>query len=142
MNPPELIAQLKNQHATLRSDLAAALLEIDSAHDNQGELIVLDLVKFKADLLNHLKLENEVFYPDLLAKKNKMGVDVLDTKHFIAQMDEIGIVVMGFLKKYEFPATITGSLPDFKKELLEIIETLNLRIEIEEEGIFDVYLSL
>jgi regulator of sigma D len=133
INPQELISTLKSQHRTLQADLALVLKDVSP---------LPDLIKFKNDLLEHLKLENEVFYPDYIDKKTKRGEDVVKTKEFIRQMDDIGKVVMGFLDKYNTSEMINASASDFNKELPNIISTLNLRIETEEEGVFDLYLLL
>lgn len=63
INPQELISTLKSQHRGLQADLSLALAAADGKGAAQG------LAKFKTDLLAHLKLEDEVFYPDYLEKK-------------------------------------------------------------------------
>jgi len=132
-SPQELVSTLKAQHRSLQADLSAALDGTNSA---------LALTKFRNDLLEHLQLENEVFYPDYLEKQGKKGEDVTKTKEFIKQMDDIGNVVMAFLNKYNAAEAITATTEDFKKELETIIRTLNLRIETEEEGVFGLYLLM
>jgi regulator of sigma D len=140
VNPQELIATLKTQHRTLQTDLSLALE--DSKSENTGKDISLQLIKFKTDLLEHLKLENGEFYPDYLDKKVKRGEDIVSTKEFIKQMEDIGKIVMVFLDKYHAPEVINTGIMDFRKELIDIIKTLNTRIETEEEGVFDLYLLL
>ena len=108
INPQELISTLKSQHRTLQTDLALAMKDVSP---------LPDLIKFKNDLLEHLKLENEVFYPDYIDKKTTRGEDVVSTKEFIRQMDDIGKVVIGFLEKYNSSEKINAAVPDFKKEL-------------------------
>jgi len=49
---------------------------------------------------------------------------------------------MSFLDKYSTPEIIRNSSTDFKQELSGIIQTLKLRIETEEDGIFEIYLSM
>ena len=140
INPQELVSTLKSQHRTLQADLALATEDAKSDTESKGVSILSSLTKFKNDLVEHLKLENEVFYPDYLDKKTKRGEDVTNTKEFIRQMDDIGKVVIGFLEKYNTSEKINAAVSDFKKELPNIISTLNLRIETEEEGVFDLYL--
>ncbi len=140
INSQGLILTLKNQHRALQADLSLVLEKIEVG--GLGDEIVLNLTKFKNDLLEHLKLENETFYPDYLEKKIKRGEEVDTTKKFIKEMDEIGKVVIGFLEKYATAETISKSLLEFKKELISIINTLNMRIESEEDGVFGLYLLL
>ena len=137
MEPQELISTLKNQHRILQSDLSSAL-EVNK----RGENIILDLIKFKNDLLEHLKLENETFYTDYLDKKTKKGEEIENTKKFIKEMDDIAKVVMTFLEKYSSSESINKYITEFNKELPDIISTLNMRIETEEDGVYDIYLSM
>ena len=142
MDPQELVSTLKSQHRTLQADLALATEDAKSDTESKGVSILSSLTKFKNDLVEHLKLENDVFYPDYLEKKIKKGEDISSTKEFIRQMDDIGKVVMGFLDKYKTPEAINTAISDYKKELFNIVGTLNIRIETEEEGVFDLYLLL
>lgn len=142
IDPQELVSRLTAQHRTLQSDLASAMTAVDSHDASQGADILSCLGKFKKDLVEHMDLENGVFYPDYLRKKAVRGEDITSTKEFIQQMDEIGKVVTKFLDSYASEETITASLPDFKHELSSIIHTLNMRIETEEEGVFNIYVLL
>jgi len=142
MNPQELITTLKDQHRTLQNDLSLALNNSNATGSLVGSTIVENLSKFKKDLLEHLKLENGEFYPDYLEKKTKRGEDITSTKEFVRQMDEIGKVVIGFLEKYSTPESVEKVIPEFRKELANIIGTLNTRIETEEDGVFGLYLLI
>lgn len=142
MSPNELIINLKNQHILLKEDLTLALENFDLISDKKDLLVISALAKFKVDLLNHLALENKELYPDFLDKKIKMGADVNETKKFIFKMEEIAKVVISFLNKYETPELLKASSSTFKDELLEIVDVLNIRIQTEEEGIFDLYLLM
>lgn len=142
MNSQELVVKLKSQHRMLQADLSLALKKVETEEKIKGEEIVLSLEKFKSDLLEHLKSESEEFYPDYMDKKIKRGEEVESTKKFIGMMDEIGVVVMKFLEKYSLPKTVESAPLDLKKELSEIVSTLNTRIETEEEGVFGIYLIM
>lgn len=142
MDQQKLISTLKSQHRTLQEDLSLALSKANLAIENKGEAIILDLVKFKDDLMGHLKIEKEIFYPDYLDKKIKRGEEVESTKKFISEMDDIAKVVMSFLDKYASPESVDKFSADFSEDLMKIIVTLNMRIETEEEGVFDVYLAM
>lgn len=139
-NTQELIETLKSQHRKIQSDLRAAYDELKSEGETPSSAIVADLSRFKKDLEEHLKLESEEFYPDYLAKKEARGEDTASAKKFIRMMDDIGEVVMAFLHKYSTEEAVENSRDTFEDELLEIIDTLNTRIETEEQGIYDIYL--
>jgi regulator of sigma D len=141
MNPQELIVKLKEQHLTLQADLASALEYANSLDGMDSRVILEVLQKFKTDLTEHLQLENENFYPDYFNKKSLLDSDVDSEQIFHGKMNEIGTAVMNFLDKYSTPESLNNP-SEFKTELSGIIDTLKLRIETEEEGIFDIYLSM
>jgi len=141
MNSQELVTKLKSQHKILQADLSSVLKKIEETQIDCEE-IVLNLEKFKNDLLEHLKSESEEFYPDYIDKKIKRGEEIESTKKFIGIMDEIGSVIMKFLEKYSLPKNIESAPLDFKKELTGIISTLNTRIETEEDGVFGIYIIM
>lgn len=142
MEPQELITALKSQHRTLQSDLSSALEKTNAEAEDKGENILSDLTKFKTELLAHVKMEGEMFYPDYLHKKTQRGEEIESTKKFINEMDEIAKVVMNFLDKYPSADNINNSLSAFREELNGIVGVLNVRIETEEEGVFNVYLAM
>ena len=141
MNPQELVTKLKEQHLTLQADLVSALEYARVPETIDGVLILEVLRKFKTDLTEHLQLENETFYPDYFNKKSLLNSDVDSEQIFHEKMNEIGTAVMNFLDKYSIPESLNNP-SEFKAELSGIIDTLKLRIETEEEGIFDIYLSM
>jgi regulator of sigma D len=140
MDPIELISKLKGQHRVLRADLSVVLNNFNSSSDSK--ILVADLLRFKNNLAEHLRVENDDFYPDYLEKQGKKGYDLNNTKKFIAEMVEIGEVIAGFLKRYETPVAINEARSNFEKDLQEIISVLNVRIETEEEGVFALYLLM
>ena len=139
-NPQALIAKLKIQHRGLQHDLVLVSDGVASKTLQQSSVLVSGLATFKHDLLEHLTLENGEFYPDYLHKKEVKGEDLESTKEFIKKMDDIGKAVMGFLDTYATPEAIDASKLTFQHELQGIIKTLNVRIETEEEGVYDIYL--
>lgn len=142
IDPQDLISKLKAQHRLLQSDLSLVLDDANPEAERDYGNTVLKLTKFKDDLFEHLKLENEALYPDYLDKKRKKGEDITDSTEFIKRMDDIGKAVMDFLGKYNTAEAIEAALLDFRKELTDVIGTLNVRIETEEEGVFGSYLLM
>lgn len=131
-----------NQHRGLQADLFLVLTNSKSKTDKKGKEILLNLKKFKNDLSAHLKLENGVFYPDYLNKMIRRGDNTTDTKKFIKEMDRIAKKIGKFLERYSSPESIDAPKSNFKNDLPIIIDTLNTRIESEEEGVYDIYLTI
>lgn len=136
MKPQELISVLKSQHTVLKSGLEAAYGKTDTND------IILTLKKFKIDLVNHMKLENNEFYPDYMDKKIKRGESVEITKEIIIQMNEIAKALFLFLDKYGTAQSIDKDRLSFRNELLDITGVLRIRVDTEEEGIYGVYLFI
>ncbi|MCX6795136.1 MAG: hemerythrin domain-containing protein [Candidatus Falkowbacteria bacterium] len=137
MSDQELILLLKSQHLNLRKDLSDVLEGINSDNKDENDLTVLNLNRFKNDLLDHLKLEDEKFYPAYF-QKSQYNKEV--AQKLMLQMNQIAEVVINFFKKYENLAEIIDNKNYFISELLEIVNTLNIRIETEEEGIYELFL--
>lgn len=135
INRQELVATLEKQHRGLQADLTQAM---QNAEKSLLSEVVETLGKFKDDLDAHLDLENNTFYPDYLAltKANEK------VKKFIDEMIVIGEEITAFLNQYDQPEKISASGDKFIPELERITETLNLRIEMEEEGLYDIYIAI
>ena len=132
----QLIETMKGQHRVLQSDL------IEAKNNTTSELFEkVDeyLKKFKIDLKTHLDLENGTFYPDYFKMSEEKGANIEKIKSFIAEMVEIGEKVTKFLDRYSNVQSIKSDKAIFTQDLEPIIKTLNLRIEMEEEGIYDIY---
>ena len=142
MEPSELIAKLKEQHRAIQADLSFILDSLEADQGKRDELILSGLVRFKQDLTSHLKIENEEFYPDLLKKKEKAGLNTDNTKDFIRRMETLAAEVFTFLAEYDSVEAIAADIAKFKEDLTRIISTLNVRIETEEEGVLDIYLLM
>lgn len=135
MDKQAIIVQMISQHRGLQADLGddkhlAEAAPVDPA------AVVSGLQKFAVDLTTHLALENNVFYVELLKDMRAKGQPTEATERFIAEMKGIEQVVMGFLLKYQDPATIAQSLLTFQEELKLIIGALNMRVESEEAGVY------
>lgn len=130
-----IIEKMKDQHKLLQVDLVGALNVAKGENPNISEMSQ-GLKKFNDDLSDHLSLENDTFYPELLKRMKDKGLDISKTEIFINQMKDIGVQVITFLEKYSVVSSIDTQLEDFKRELTNIISILNLRIESEESGVY------
>ncbi len=143
VNEQEIVCTLVFQHQVLRSDISTIFTHTSSTEENRAALVLADLLKFKIDLLAHLKLENETFYVDYLDQKRKAHQDVEQLQIFIEQMDVIGKVVTLYLNKYSTADNIAEGLGDgFEKRLNEIADMLSVRMETEEGRVYRAYLSM
>lgn len=133
-----IISTLINQHRTLQKELEAVSNDLKETKPDPVEIDKL-LKQFTVDLTEHLKLENEVFYPELLKEMKTKGQDISKTEQFIAEMKEIEKAVLAFLGKYKDADSIAQQLDQFRSELINITETLNLRVESEESGVYSYW---
>lgn len=130
-----LIQTLLNQHNILRKEMAN--IKDESEKDLPSAAAIIEHIsKFKSELISHLNLENGVFYPKLLEQMKKQGLDITDTVKFIDKMKIIEKKVGGFLEKYSGAPAIENNLADFKLDLNDMISTLMIRIDSEEQGVY------
>jgi len=123
------------QHRTLQQGIGL-IIEILKSSQINTEKILQGLEQFKKDLNKHLKLENEVFYVELLKEMKNKEQDTTRTEQFINEMDDIAKVVVAFLEKYKDTESIKEKIDEFKKEFSDIGSALTLRIESEEAGVY------
>lgn len=142
MDSKQLINTLKAQHKVLKTDLIQALDDAEKGIEKNESEILQFLSKFKTDLTEHVKLENDIFYPDYLDRKLKRGEDITETSKFVDEMKKIGYGVTQFLEKYDTPEELEDIKRDFEGDLKHIIETLNIRISTEEDSVFELYLIM
>lgn len=136
MDNQTLVSVLKNQHTGLKNDLVSV------SEKTEGEAIASGLSKFKIDLVAHLTLEDNSFYTELIKRMRDKGQDTKNTEAFMESMKDIAKVVTAFLEKYSDPIFISNNISNFKLELGDIIRTLLIRIESEEEGVYEVFLMI
>jgi regulator of sigma D len=135
MDEKNIVSTMVAQHRTLQKEvgLVVEILENDPV---DVQKIVEALKQFKKDLVEHLELENNTFYAELLKQMKAKDQNTDKTEQFIAEMDGIAEVVVTFLEKYKDAKNIQEKIKQFKKEFTEIGETLTLRIESEEAGVY------
>ncbi len=130
-----LVAILKEQHAVLKKEMINLKKE---AEKETPDIMTIAgfLNNFKNSLLEHLALEDNVFYPQLIDKFKKQNLNTDSIAVFIEEMKVIGKKVWVFLDEYKNTDNIKNNLPDFKSSLYHIISTLLIRIESEEERVY------
>ena len=131
-----IVATMIKQHRLLQQDLEKTIEVADSAQKDGAHMIYVLLQKFKTDLNEHLELENNFFYKQLVGKMEKKNVDTTKIKEFISDMDDIGKAVYAFLDKYDDESVIGNNIKEFRKDVSEITQVLLVRIETEEAGVY------
>lgn len=132
-----MVKKLVEQHAILRELLS----EMNAvAKQPDGTVAMSELqAAFKAALSEHLALENEEFYPRLMAAiaASEAPPEVVERiRKFIGGMKEIGKTVGGFLKKYKRDSLIRENWSDYKEDLAKCTSLLEARMESEEDGVY------
>jgi len=133
LDKKNLISTMISQHRVLQKDLGAEVELSESEELHNG------LEQFTKDLVEHLGLENETFYPELLKGMKEKEQDTTKTELFIGEMKEIEKAVHAFLDKYNSAENIQKDVAEFKQELSGIVDALNLRIESEESGVYSYW---
>ena len=131
-----IVDMLKRQHKELMriSDL---ILQSENPEVTDTRKVYAHLLDFKYLLKEHLELENNIFYPQLLEKiKDKNIGRYHETKDFVVQMKEIEELVNLFLEKYDNCEKIEHLEADFYRGFEEITGVLALRISSEENGVY------
>jgi hemerythrin-like domain-containing protein len=128
-----IIKTMKEQHQMLRKDTDVILEMFKSEQVVGFEVVEKLLDKFKQDLISHLKLENEVFYPKLLKKMTENNLEIKDTLSFIGEMKVIQNQIYIFLDNFIKNKKVDN---DFYQEFNKIVEVLIMRISSEEDGVY------
>lgn len=135
---PDLIEQLMQDHRSLL-DLYGQTRQASEAGDYAR--VSQRLAAFRRGLHGHLLAENVRLYLFLdrhLAADDKSGSDLI--RGFRREMDGIGKLVMGFLKKYEAIAVDPELAGTFAEDFAAIGNVLVERIEKEERVLYPLYM--
>lgn len=134
----ELIATMKAQHATIMADLAEL--------HRQASLPICDPDSIRAgverltrDLTTHLQLEDVTFYPAYMDLKHRKGESTERLEQYIKEMQIISQSVNVFIEH----VLESGACGDatFMPQLERITQMITVRIETEEEGPYEKFLS-
>lgn len=130
-----IIEILISQHNQLRNGMN--YLKREAENDSPDIDLILGIIaEFKSSINVHMNMENNIFYPRLLAKMGETNDDLTDTLAFIDKMKVIGEKVRLFITKYSEEEAIKKSVFDFRMELNDMISVLTLRLDSEEQGVY------
>ena len=127
-----IVTRMRLQHDNLQNELTEIARELESVSPDFS-IIVTILYKFRDNLVEHLDLEDRVFYPTLLEKMRMQGKDTSSIEKLTTEMSDIEGAATIFLSKYKDALLIKENFDSFKKDLHGIIQALNLRINTEEK---------
>ena len=133
-----IIEILIGQHNKLKEILVTTKEIANSGEKNYKE-IVKKQDEFTEKLTMHLELENNTFYPCLLAgwkKKNAPETVIANKKMFVLEMKKIELEVHEFLNKYKTVEKLEEHWKSYPDDLKMLINTLVFRVETEEDGIY------
>ncbi len=133
----KIVKTLVSQHNELRVLLRQ--IEEDALRSKDGDSLVEAHGTFLKKLEEHLLLEDECFYPKILEgmkQKNVSSEQIDKTKMFIKKMKDIEVEVIRFFDAYKTSEAIRESKDSYLRELKDIMATLIMRIEAEEDGVY------
>ena len=134
MEDPSLITELKQEHEILFTSLDELKTFDLTSQERWEKLVVL-----KGILLDHLKKEDEQFYP-VLREEAKSDVGLKNMLlEYARDMDEITAFVGEFYEKY---AVGGGGGDNFEEDFGLLYSTLSQRISREESILFEKYSQL
>ena len=133
----KMVEVLVSQHDELRTLLGQ--MEQCALHSDEYAQIVNLQEAFLKKLEGHLSLENGFFYPKILEgmkRKDTPSEQIDKTKLFISKMKEIEVQTIQFFDTYKTAAEIGANKESYVHDLKDIMSTLVMRIESEEEGVY------
>jgi hypothetical protein len=138
MTEENIVKTLKKQHV----EIEKILHEVDNYLESNKEIdpvyIHEHLLNFGKILMEHITLEDNEFYPDLLEKMKKAHENTEDIYDFIARMNVILDYVYGFLENYDSPEKIKAEHRDsFRALFIRMMSRLEIRINVEELFVYN-----
>ncbi len=131
----ELIDELISQHNNLKKELGK--IKNEAVKDAPDFTVLFGgLKKFKKNLNEHVDLENDTFYPQILEKFKDKPTETEYIEKFISDMDELAKEINDFIDKYTYKLKVEKKFEEFKRELDFIISSLQIRVTSEEKGVF------
>lgn len=134
----DTLKTLRQQHKDLESSLAVLKNTAIQDSPNSNE-IVNKLIKFRSLYKEHLALEDNIFYPQLLNKIRAIGRDTDDKEEFISKMTDVAEQLIAFLDTYENKENVDNKLGEFRASLDHIIDIFNARMKSEEAFVFSYW---
>ena len=115
------------------------IIKNGSVNDPADALEIIE--QLKSILVNHLKDEDNLFYPDMRKKAVELKQDALlpALDAFIESMRNISKKVFDFFSRYQNENTILEDEKGFINGVIEIRDALIKRIDSEEKTLYYIY---
>lgn len=133
----DLVAQLKKEHVEIMRSFESIRVGVSKRKLGNGDLVD-ELRELKDTLVAHLDLEDKMLYP-ALAESDEEETKELGEK-FSEEMLGISKTALAFFGKY-MSETISDLVKssEFRKELDEIINIVNKRVNLEEDVLYPAF---
>lgn len=128
----EIVDEMLSQHKILQESIEGVEKSLDRGDFKEASALVKD---FGSRLKDHIKRENEIFYPEVLRAMEEKDMDTTDTKKFIAEMEDIEKEVTESLDKYE-EVKSKEDMKEVEAELRHVLGLIKIRIETEESVVY------
>ncbi|MCK5588803.1 MAG: hypothetical protein KAI16_00645 [Candidatus Pacebacteria bacterium] len=131
-----LVIKLKKQHRDIEKKIADISLELKKDEWDYENISKL-LFSLKNDIAEHLKLENEEFYPNFIKILVNSGGSAGGVEGFMKQMDFVLSRINTFFIFFDTEEKIKCSDKDiFKFEFSRIMSELETRLNVEEYFVY------
>ncbi len=143
MTRENIVKILKAQHVEIEKILHLIDNYLEENKDIDSVFVHEHLLKFGEILMEHVTIEDNEFYPDLIEKMKKAHEETGDIYNFIARMNAILDYVYGFLEKYNSPEKImTEHRDSFRALYIRMMSRLEIRINVEELFVYNKWTKL
>lgn len=133
----KIVETLVSQHVELRK--LSEQIEQTAVQSDDIALLINLQESFLMKLRGHLALENDFFYPTILAgmkQKDTSSEQIGKTEQFIGEMKDIERSVIQFFSAYKEAEVIREKKEEYLSKLKEIISAFIMRIETEEDSVY------
>lgn len=141
MEYEKFIKGLEKEHAMIGQSFTKLEPIIKNGKVNNVADALGIIEQLKTILINHLKDEDNLFYPDMRKKAVELKQDALlpALDAFIESMRNISKKVFDFFSRYKTENTILEDEKGFINGVSEIMDALIKRIDSEEKTLYYIY---
>ncbi len=141
MKKEQFIKSLEREHATIVKIFNRLEPVLNSGRIDNSANVLKDIGQLKDILIQHLKKEDEIFYPDMREKAVELKQNALlpALDFFMEDMRNISKKVFDFFSKYMTGEEIMAHDNDFFVDTKDTRDILIKRINTEEGTLYYIY---
>ncbi|MBI3399544.1 MAG: hemerythrin domain-containing protein [Deltaproteobacteria bacterium] len=141
MKYEKFINGLEKEHAMIEQAFKKLEPKIKNGNVSDIAYVLEILGQLKTILINHLKDEDNLFYPDMRQKAVELKQDALvpSLDVYIEDMKNVSKKVFDFFSRYDNENAISGDEKGFIKGMIEIRDSLVKRVMTEEKTLYYIY---